>query len=184
MYTDSSTKDILKQCDWRKQECNSCFTDTLQNQIKQSAAGLITAIETTPQSLHQCFLIFCPLFFLPSFTYLFVYLFIFWNKSIFQFSQNERGHYETNGWPSILFVTNGSNYDPIIHPGVCLPRKINQSISKVWNTHEAETNADNQTKVNYRLRRMSTLARLHTSAIYASPLMKASKYATKTSMKF
>jgi len=94
MYTNNSTKDILKQCDWGKQECNSHFTDTLQNQIKQSAAGLIKAIETTPRSLHQRFLIFFPsLFFLPLFTYLFIY----WNKSFFQSSQIERGHYETNG---------------------------------------------------------------------------------------
>jgi hypothetical protein len=75
------------------------------------------------------------------------------------------------------------NHDPIHLPGVCLPRKINQSISKVRNTHEAETNFDNKTMVNDRLRRMSTLTRLRTPAIYASAVMKASKYAIKTSRK-
>jgi hypothetical protein len=58
-----------------------------------------------------------------------------------------------------------------------------KSISKVWNIHEAETNIDNKTTVNYSLTRMSTLARLHTPAIYASAVMKASKYAIKTSIK-
>jgi len=120
------------------------------------------------------------LFFIPLFTH----LFICWNKSFFQFSQIERGHYETNGWPSILFVTNSSNYDPINFPGVFLPNKVNHSISKVWNTHDAETNVDNKTRVNYSLTRMSTLARLHTPAIYASAVMKASKYAIKPPWRF
>jgi hypothetical protein len=115
-----------------------------------SAAGVIIATgkktkNKQTQNLHQHIFIFFPsLFFHPLFTYLFIY----WNKSFFQFSQMERKHYETNRWPSILFVPNGSNCDPISHPGVCLHRHINQSISEVWNTHEAETKVDNKTKVN------------------------------------